>query len=193
MSEGEPVLPGMGHLRPAGNPAATRTWPLPPEHTVARFCAKVTCTPGCWWWTGALSHPDGCGRISWTQDGQRRTLSAHRFALLIAGLLGGPAAVSEHQCNETVRVRVHPEHLHPGTQSANLRYAVTLGRHRGPRPGVGDPRGRHGRAHAIRAVLRDGYDPLVLAAVREYGTTPTLPLFALDDFSGTGVGHVSER
>jgi len=114
--------------------------------------------------------------ISWTQDGGRRTLSAHRFALLLAAGTLDHHTFGEHHCNETLCVRVAPTHLHPGTQSANLRYAVSLGRHRGCLPTDIDPRGRHGRAHAIRAALTGGYDPLRLAAARTYSLTPTLPL-----------------
>jgi len=108
---------------------------------VARFWAKVTRTPGCWWWGGAVSHPDGYGRITWTQDGVRRTLSAHRFALLLElGALGHDTFV-EHYCNETLCVRVDQRHIRPGTQSANLRYAVSLGRHRGSSPAAVTPAG----------------------------------------------------
>ncbi len=64
-------------------------------------------------------------------------------------------------------MRVHPDHLHAGTQSTNLRYAVALGRCRGSFPGNGDPRGRHARALAIRSALADGYDPLRLAVARD--------------------------
>lgn len=194
MSEGGPTLPGMGSLSPtAGVVAAGHVWTTPPPVTVARFWAKVTRTPGCWWWSGALSHPDGYGRISWTQDGQRRSLSAHRFALLVdAGHLVHDT-FGEHGCNETLCVRVDPAHLHAGSQRTNLAYAVALGRHRGSRPGNGDPRGRYGRAHAIREVLRDGYDPVRLAAAREHAAAPTLPLFALDELAGAAGGEVSEQ
>jgi len=111
---------------------------------------------------------------------ERRTLSAHRFALLLAAGTLDHHTFGEHHCNETLCVRVAPTHLHPGTQSANLRYAVSLGRHRGCLPTNIDPRGRHGRAHAIRAALTGGYDPLRLAAARTYSPTPTLPLFDLN-------------
>jgi len=116
------------------------------------------------------------------QDGARRTLSAHRFALLLTAGTLDHHTFGEHHCNETLCVRVDPTHLHPGTQSANLRYAVSLGRHRGCLPTDIDPRGRHGRAHAIRAALTGGYDPLRLAAARAGGydlLSPTLPLFDL--------------
>jgi len=126
-----------------------------------------------------VSIPGSTGSPSDTDTGERRTLSAHRFALLLAAGALDHQTFGEHHCNETLCVRVDPTHLHPGTQSANLRYAVSLGRHRGCLPTDIDPRGRHGRAHAIRAALTGGYDPLRLAAARTYSLTPTLPLFDL--------------
>ncbi len=181
--DGHPVLPGFDHPlpEPTTNPVV---WGAPPADTVDRFWSKVTRTPGCWWWTGAVSHPDGYGRISWTQNGAPRTLSAHRFALLLDLGQLQEGTVSEHHCNETLCVRAHPEHLHPGTQSANLRYAVALGRHRGSRPGNIDPRGRHTRALAIRAALAGGYDPIRLAAARDPNPNPVL--FDLDLLHVTG-------
>jgi len=141
--------------------------------------AKVTRTPECWWWCGAVSNPDGYGRITWTQDGTRRSLSAHRFALLLyLGRLDHDTFV-EHYCNETLCVRVDAQHIRPGTQSANLRYAVALGRHRGSLPGAGDPRGRHARALAIRTALATGYDPVTLADARDPHPSPAL--FELSD------------
>lgn len=175
--DAQPVLPGFNHLLPCPTTEAV-VWGPPPAYTVARFWSKVTRTATCWWWTGAVSHPDGYGRISWTQDGSARTLSAHRFALLLDLGQLQEGMVSEHHCNETLCVRAHPEHLHPGTQSANLRYAVALGRHRGSRPGDVDPRGRRGRAVAIRAALIGGYDPVRLATARD--PNPAAGLFDLD-------------
>jgi len=72
-----------------------------------------------------------------------------------------------------------PEHAHAGTQAGNLRYAVSLGRHRGSRPGNIDPRGRYGRALAIRDALVDGYDPIRLAHARDAALVATVPLFDL--------------
>ena len=144
MSDGDPMLPGMDTLTPPTVVVAPMVWGPPPVDTITRFWAKVIPTADCWWWTGAVSYPDGYGRISWTQDGARRTLSAHRFALLLAAGTLDHHTFGEHHCNETLCVRVDPTHLHPGTQSANLRYAVSLGRHRGCLPTDIDPRGRHG-------------------------------------------------
>ena len=82
---GQLTLPGLepDPDRGSAGPAPVFVWGPPPVDTVTRFWAKVTRTPGCWWWGGAVSHPDGYGRITFTQDGDRRTLSAHRFALLL--------------------------------------------------------------------------------------------------------------
>jgi len=87
--------------------------------------------------------------------------------------------VCEHDCNETLCVRVDPEHAHAGTQAGNLRYAVSLGRHRGSRPGNIDPRGRYHRALAIRETLAEGYDPIRLAHAREDALVATAALFEL--------------
>jgi len=128
---------------------------------------------------GAISSPDGYGRITYSTNGVPVTLSAHRFALLLTNGELPATMVCEHGCNETLCVRVDPEHAHAGTQTANLRYAVSLGRHRGSRPGNIDPRGHYHRALAIRAALADGYDPIRLAHAREDALIATAPLFDL--------------
>ncbi len=144
-----------------GNPLR-RVWrplrqPLTAK-TVARFWTKVVITPTCWLWRSAVSFPDGYGRFTFTDGDTPRTLSAHRFALLLAHGDLGDGIVGEHDCDETLCVRVSDGHLKRGTQSANLAHAVATGRHIGPTPAGGDPRGRYGRAVAIRDALRDGYD-----------------------------------
>jgi len=174
----DPVLPGLEFLAPPQT-AEPETVPAPSAATVARFWSKVTKTPTCWWWTGATSSPDGYGRITYSTNGVPVTLSAHRFALLLANDELPAAMVCEHGCNETLCVRVHPDHAHAGTQAGNLRYAVSLGRHRGSRPGNIDPRGRYLRALAIRAALADGYDPIRLAQARDTAGITTVPLFDL--------------
>lgn len=126
--------------------------------TVARFWTKVVITPTCWLWRSAVSFPDGYGRFTFTDGDGPRTLSAHRFALLLTYGDLGDGIVGEHDCDETLCVRVADGHLKRGTQSANLAHAVASGRHIGPTPAGGDPRGRYGRAVAIRDALRDGYD-----------------------------------
>lgn len=134
--------------------------------TVARFWMKVVKTPTCWWWRSAVSFPDSYGRFTFTDGVSPRTLSAHRFALLLEYGDLEDGIVGEHDCDETLCVRVADGHLKRGTQSANLAHAVAVGRHIGPTPAGGDQRGRYGRAVAIRDALQDGYDePRLLAAL----------------------------
>lgn len=134
--------------------------------TVARFWTKVVITPTHFWFRSAISNPDGYGRFTFTDGDTPRTLSAHRFALLLEYGDLGDGVVGEHDCDETLCVRVADGHLKLGTQSANLAHAVAVGRHLGPTPAGGDPRGRYGRAVAIRDALRDGYDePRLRAAL----------------------------
>lgn len=175
------VLPGMEFLTPRAALAIAQpeTVRPPSPATVARFWSKVIRTPTCWWWTGAISSPDGYGRITYSTNGIPVTLSAHRFALLLADGELPPAMVCEHGCNETLCVRVDPEHAHAGTQAGNLQYAVSLGRHRGSRPGNIDPRGHYARALAIREALAEGYDPIRLAHARDAALVGTAPLFDL--------------
>jgi len=177
----DPVLPGLEFLTPppALPVAEPETVPAPSPATVARFWSKVIRTPTCWWWTGAISSPDGYGRITYATHGVPVTLSAPRFALLLANGELPPAMVCEHDCNETLCVRADPGHAHAGTQAGNLRYAVSLGRHRGSRPGNIDPRGRYPRALAIREALAEGYDPIRLAHAREDALMGTAALFEL--------------
>jgi len=175
----DPVLPGLEFLTPQPTAEPQPTVPAPSAATIARFWSRVVKTPTCWWWTGAISSPDGYGRITYSTAGVPVTLSAHRFALLLADGELPAAMVCEHRCNETLCVRVDPGHAQAGTQTANLHYAVSLGRHRGPHPGDIDPRGRYNRALAIREALADGYDPLRLAHARDGRSVSTAALFDL--------------
>ena len=147
----------------------------PSAATIARFRRKVIETPTCHWFIGAVS--DGYGRVCFRSGNKQRTMLAHRFALLAAGYTLADSLIGEHECNETLCVRVHPRHLHVGTQTTNISYAVALGRHRGPLPGNIDPRGRHGRACAIRDSLRDGYDAQRLGEAMRWSSAVTETLF----------------
>lgn len=104
-------------------------------------------------------------------------MSAHRFALLLAYGDDTDGTVAEHRCNEPLCVRVDQEHVIISTQSANLRYAVSLGRagaHRAPTNG----QTRVQRSLAVRAALADGWDPVAYAkAAGETRPTPTPRLF----------------
>ncbi len=82
----------------------------------------------------------------------------------------------EHDCDATLCVRVDHGHLKLGTQSANLAHAVAVGRHLGPMPAGGDPRGRYGRAVAIRDALTGGYDePRLHAALAGHSVDAQAP------------------
>lgn len=138
--------------------------------TACRFWAKVARTPGCWWRGGVAPR-----RVRPHQLDPRRA-APHPLRPPVRAAPGHRPlehhTVAEHHCNETLCVRVHPAHPHPGTQSANLRYAVALGRHRGPRPGDIDPRGCYAPALDIRAALTTGYDPIRLAYARNPDPPP---------------------
>lgn len=80
----------------------------PPEE---RFWEKVHKTDSCWLWTGATT-PAGYGRFD--DD------YAHRFALKLAY---GPlerGVQGLHKCDNPPCVRVHSDHVFPGTQHDNL-------------------------------------------------------------------------
>lgn len=124
---------------------------------IKRFNTHVVKSPTCWFWTGAISSPDGYGRFTWQRGRKQRTMLAHRFALAASGInLNG--LVAEHFCNEPLCVRVCDEHVFPSTQSDNIRYAVRLGRHRGNSMGVSDGRPQAERSQRIREALRKGWD-----------------------------------
>lgn len=151
---------------------------LPPtDAAIAHFWARVVRTPDCLLWVGSISGGDGYGRITWRRDGVSRTMSAHRFALLLAHGDDVSSSVGEHRCNEPLCVRVDDEHLIPSTQTANLLYAVACGRagaHRTP----GDGRTRAQRSLAVRDAVANGWDPIAYA--RAAGHTAPLdapPLF----------------
>lgn len=124
---------------------------------VERFHKNITKTPHCWIWTGAISTPDGYGRFTIQRNNKQRTMPAHRFALIAAGYtLKG--LVAEHECNEPLCVRVGEGHLRASTQSENLAYAVSLGRHQGNVPTSRFSGDRVSRSRAIRQLALDGWD-----------------------------------
>ena len=127
------------------------------ENLRERLRRRTVVTDGCWLWVGAVSSPDGYGRISVTVDGVETTLSAHRAAVLSSGVRLQTGAVIEHHCNEPLCVRVDPEHVHVSTQSANMRHAVATGRAAGPRVVV-DSSKRVERSRAVRALALRGFD-----------------------------------
>ncbi|HZM67621.1 MAG TPA: hypothetical protein VFC16_15110 [Nakamurella sp.] len=105
-----------------------------------------------------------------------------------------------HDCEVRLCCRAAPGHLRVGTQSENMRQAVTRGRAVGPRPGRVDVRGKAGASRAIQAALRDATDrsptalAAALAAVIADGDPwrDLHPLFDLPDLTtGTPVSDVA--
>ena len=170
-------LPGLEFaLQPRQRDAAVPRRPysahiMPSEDTIQRFWAHVVRTPDCWIWTGAISGGDGYGRITWRRDGVSRTMSVHRFALLLAHGDDTTCLVGEHRCNEPLCVRVHAQHVIPSTQAANLQYAVSCGRAGAHRAGS-DGRTRAERSRAVRAAVIDGWDPIAYARAAGQNDVP---------------------
>jgi hypothetical protein len=152
----------------------------PTEAARNSFWRRVIKAPGtgCWIFAGAISSPDGYGRIAWRCDGRERTLSAHRFALEMALGPLDEAVVAEHKCNEPLCVRVGAGHVIQSTQRDNLAYAVSLGR-AGTKFTVGTVN-RYARSVAVRAAVAGGWDRRAyLAAIEltERGGTQQYSLF----------------
>ena len=130
----------------------------PTAHTIALFWSKVVRSPTCWYWSAAISAPDGYGRFNYQRNNRQRTVLAHRFSMeLVHGILDDDV-VCEHKCNEPLFVRVGSDHLVQSTYSENVRFAVALGRLSGHTLLDGSGRPRYDRSIAIRNALRYGYD-----------------------------------
>ncbi len=155
---------------------------LPTESDIRRFNSKVVQSPRCWFWTGAISTPDGYGRFTFQNRDEQRTMLAHRFALLASGVSIGSSDVAEHACNEPLCVRVSPKHVHRSTQSANLRHAVKRGRHIGNRPSV-QSRRRAERSFRVRAALENGWDEQSYRLAVQPAIADQLELFPIADKS----------
>lgn len=142
----------------------------PDEKAIRRFWSNVVRGPGsaCWLWVGPISTPDGYGRFSWQVGGHRRTVSAHRFALMIAtGKEIPQGLVGEHFCCEPLCVRAGSYHVRLTTQAENISWAVDRGRHAGSSPGSGSA-GRALRSQLVRDAVRDGWDEDALRAARDF-------------------------
>ncbi|MFZ2174948.1 MAG: hypothetical protein WAW17_13135 [Rhodococcus sp. (in: high G+C Gram-positive bacteria)] len=128
---------------------------LPPTaRNIASFWSKVVKSPTCWYWTGAISVPDGYGRFNYQRGNRQRTVLAHRFSLELEHGLLGAGVVCEHKCNEPLCVRVGAKHLVESTYSENVRFAIALGRLSGHTLLDGSGRARSDRSIAIREALR---------------------------------------
>ena len=134
-----------------------------PERVVTAFWEKVVKNPapgGCWIFTGAISSPDGYGRINFRVAGRQFSVSAHRFALSLAGVdISDSRLEAEHRCNEPLCVRTGELHVIASTRADNARYASLTGRARGPRPGLdAQYRSRVQRSHDVREAVKDGWN-----------------------------------
>lgn len=142
----------------------------PTEAARVSFWRRVVKAPGngCWIFTGAVSSPDGYGRIAWRDNGRERTVSAHRFALELAYGPLAASVVAEHKCNEPLCVRVGAEHVIQSTQRENLAYAVALGRATGPGNGTVTIK-RVARSLAVRRAVKDGWNAVAYARAQTAG------------------------
>jgi hypothetical protein len=77
------------------------------------FWVKVKKTETCWLWTASVGW-NGYGMFG------RPTRRAHVVALELAGVILQPGQQGLHKCNITRCVRVHPEHVYPGTHADNM-------------------------------------------------------------------------
>lgn len=173
------ALPGLDHLRPVPMPIDNITSGviydrslLPTSDDIARFWDKVVISPKCWFYTGTISTPDGYGRFTFQRGARQRTMSAHRFALLVSGIELGEGMVGEHYCNEPLCVRVDDLHLHASTQQANMAWAVATGRLCGKAPGSGAHISRVERSRRIRQALKNGWDATAFAAAIQSTDSP---------------------
>ena len=153
MSPDEPVtawldLQGIKKDKPRPSaPQRGRRAPTPAARN--SFWKKVAPQPdGCWLWMGAVSD-DGYGRITWSHRGKSRTVSAHRFALLL--FLGSEfEGVAAHECDTPLCVRVGADHVHVSSQRDNMLHAIDARRHNGSARVV-DSRRRRDRSLARRS------------------------------------------
>lgn len=130
-----------------------------PDAVIKRFFSRLVRAPGdgCWIWTGAISSPDGYGRITWQVDKRSYSMSTHRFALLVSGLGVEDGLIAEHCCDEPLCCRVGDGHLRWSSQSENLHHAVEAGRHRGRKKTMNSHE-RVDRSRRVRAALQEGWD-----------------------------------
>lgn len=77
-----------------------------------RFWSKVSKTPGCWLWRGAVR---GRGYGAFTMND--RQMQAHHAAMILSGVDIPPGLIVMHRCDEPLCVR--PDHLAIGTYQDN--------------------------------------------------------------------------
>lgn len=181
MSEDMETL--FGDIDVACPPRRLSARPVITDAVRERFFSRVIKTDSCWLWTGAISSPDGYGRMALHHQGRQQSVATHRLALWLAYPDLGTDFVAEHHCNEPLCVRVGPGHVHVSTQSDNLRYAVACGRAMGPRVTVNSA-ARVQRSRAVRELALSGfsraeYDAIVREFSGQYAEVEQLSLFDL--------------
>lgn len=92
------------------------------DASVARFWQKVEKTEGCWLWRGSVIS-SGYGNFSWSLNGTRRWMLAHRAVIeLTTSTAVPPDLAVDHLCR--VRTCVNPEHLEVVSHGENARRAI---------------------------------------------------------------------
>jgi HNH endonuclease len=128
------------------------------EEEAIRFWAKVVIDPrpgGCQHWIAAIGD-DGYGRFQAGSGPTARTVRAHRWAFEVSTGLHPARRALLHACDETGCVAL--DHLVVGTQAENVAAMHRRGRGWRRHTGRTDRRGPAGRARAIRAALREGWN-----------------------------------
>lgn len=95
------------------------------DELIEMFNARIRITPGCWWWTGTLSHPSSSLRYG-KMKFKGRQLKAHRISYEI---YFGPIRDGMFICHKCDNPScVNPDHLFEGTHQDNMDDKVAKGR-----------------------------------------------------------------
>ena len=87
---------------------------------------NLTVSGDCVLYSGTGTGKGGYGRITWYENGQRLTVSAHRLAYTLHRGPIAPGMVIRHTCHNPRCV--NPDHLIQGTHAQNSRDMVNAGR-----------------------------------------------------------------
>jgi hypothetical protein len=91
------------------------------SNIISRFWTKVNKTDSCWLWT-ANTCRDGYGNIT----ANKIQYKAHRYSLMIHGVVVPKGSIVMHTCDNPSCVR--PEHLKVGSQLDNMKDKVNKNR-----------------------------------------------------------------